>query len=83
MARKKETPKPLFEVKHEFYASLDHDALQEAVFLQQAVRMALRIEGAIKPQVAAVLQEKLDAFEAALLTREDWARGSRTRDWTA
>jgi hypothetical protein len=60
---KKEAPKPLFPLKHEFYAALDNYT-QQAGNLAQAVGMLLR-NGDLKGPVASVLQERLDAFEAS------------------
>lgn len=69
MARKKEQPKPLFAVKHDFYASLDHLA-QEAIMLLQAIDMALRSEQIPDP-AASILRERAASFRAALSRDEE------------
>lgn len=64
MAKTKEKPKPLFAVKHDFYASVDNVA-QESIMLIQAIEMALR-GGKIPEPVADILKERVAAFRASL-----------------
>lgn len=64
MTRKQEPTKPLFAVKHDFYASLDKLA-QESIMLIQAVEMALQ-HGKIPEASAGILRERITAFRAAL-----------------
>lgn len=60
---KKNPPKPLFPLKHDFMDALDNYT-QQAGNLAQAVGMLLRA-GDLKGPLADVLRERLDAFEAA------------------
>lgn len=60
---KKQPPKPLFPLKHEFVDALDNYT-QQASSLAQAVGMLLRA-GDLKGPVADVLCERLAAFDAA------------------
>lgn len=60
---KKEPPKPLFPLKHQFTDALDN-YIQQSTSLAQAVGMLLRA-GDLKGPVADVLKERLAAFEAA------------------
>jgi hypothetical protein len=64
MARSKEPPKPLFNLKHDFYASLDNVA-HEAIMLLQAIDMALK-HGAVSDTIAPTLKERSAAFRASL-----------------
>jgi hypothetical protein len=65
MAKRKQDVKPLFPVKHEFYASLDRFT-HEAGMLSDAVRQCLNLPDVIKNKAARdILQERLDAFAAA------------------
>lgn len=69
MARKKEPPKPLFGLKHDFYKSLDH-VLQRAIMLIQAVEQVISLEQ-IKPGPALdVLRERSANLRSALMTDE-------------
>lgn len=61
---KKEEPRPMFPVKHEFYASLDR-FIHEAGMLADSLRTVLRHADGIKPGIATLLQERLDAFDHA------------------
>ena len=63
MAKKSEPPKPIFPLKHEFYASLDH-FIHEAGMLADAVKQAMDL-GAVDKRVSPILAERLDAFEKA------------------
>jgi hypothetical protein len=69
MARTKEAPKPLFSVKHDFYASLDHH-LQQGVNLLQAVEMILDLSKSLEPPLAGQLRERAEAFRLSLLTED-------------
>ncbi len=65
MAKKKEQPKPIFPLKHEFYESLDH-LLQQAINLMQAVDQAIEL-GAIKAgPVADMLRDRSTAMRKAM-----------------
>jgi len=66
MARKKEEPKPLFSLKHDFYESLDA-VTQQGIMLIQAIEHALDL-GQVNERVAPIIRERLDAFRKALLT---------------
>lgn len=63
MAKTKEPPKPIFPLKHEFYASLDN-FIHQASMLSDAVRQAIDM-GAIKGAAAEILKERVSAFQAA------------------
>ncbi len=67
MARKKEPPKPLFGLKHDFYESLDH-VLQQAINLMQAVDTAVDLEQEKDGPAKNVLVERNNALRAALLS---------------
>lgn len=60
---KKDPIKPLFPLKHEFVESLDAYT-QAAGNLASAIGIVLR-GGDLKPAVAAIIKERLDAFDAA------------------
>lgn len=68
MARNKEPPKPLFALKHDFYASLDN-TLQQAIMLMQAVDQALRLKQ-VGEIATPILKERLDAFRRSLMSDE-------------
>lgn len=68
MATKKLLPKPLFSLKHDFYASLDH-ADQQGIMLIQAIETVLK-HGGDKIPAADMLKERCDAFRAALMSDE-------------
>lgn len=63
MAKRKEETKPLFPLKGEFYASLDHFA-NMAGMLSDAAQQAIDL-GAVTGPAAKILKERVDAFEAA------------------
>lgn len=63
MAKKQEPPKPLFPLKHDFYASLDNFAHQ-AGMLADMCRQLIQMN-AVDDRVKAPLQERLDSFHAA------------------
>lgn len=62
MARKKEELKPLFSLKHDFCASLDH-VLQEAIMLMQAVDQAVDLSG---DKMNTVIRDALTLRSAAM-----------------
>ncbi len=65
MAHKKEPPKPIFQLKHDFYVSLDH-LLHEIIMFVQATEQAIKL-GAVKDGPAKeILQERLDAVRQAM-----------------
>lgn len=59
----KDNPKPIFPLKHEFYASLDN-FIHQAGMLADAVDTCLST-GAISPRIADMIKERLDAFNKA------------------
>jgi hypothetical protein len=61
MPKKNETVKPLFPLKHEFYATLDKFA-QEAGMLADAVKTALDHDAVSNTAVCDILRKRLDAF---------------------
>jgi hypothetical protein len=61
---KKETPKPLFSLKRDFYASLDRVA-QDGIMLIQTVETILQ-HGKDKIPAADILEQRLAAFRSAL-----------------
>ena len=68
MARKKEEPKPLFSLKHDFYASLDN-ALQQASNLLQVVDQAVDLAGDKMPApIKEILMERSAALRKALMS---------------
>lgn len=70
MAKKPE-PKPLFQLKTDFYESLDNFANQ-AGMLADAVRTALGLPGVINNhELRRIFQERLDAFAKARFTQEE------------
>lgn len=70
MARKKEEPKPLFSLKHDFYDSLDH-VLQQAINLMQAVDQAIDLAGDKMPEpIRETLKERSAAMRKALMTED-------------
>ena len=71
MPKRKDEVKPLFPVKHEFYASLDRFA-HEAGMLADAVRQTLQMPDIITKEAAReILQQRLDAFSAARFGKEE------------
>ena len=65
MAKKHQPPKPMFPLKHEFYASLDVFT-HEAGMLADATKQILDLPDIITNKAARkLLQERLDAFAAA------------------
>ena len=69
MARKKETPKPMFGLKQEFYASLDH-TLQMGINLISAVECVVRADGEMNDAMLTELTEQCAKFRAALMADE-------------
>lgn len=70
MVRKKEPPKPLFTLKHDFVAALEN-VCSEAVMLLNALETVLRHDSSLKPGVRDLLAERCKALRAALLSGED------------
>ena len=68
MARKKEAPKPLFNLKHDFFASMEN-VCHEAIMLLQAVDMAVR-NGKLPTEIAEILKERSKAMRASLTSEE-------------
>lgn len=65
MAKKPEPTKPMFPLKHEFYASLDA-FIHQAGMLADSVHSALTMPGIIENEaLRKILQERLDAFAEA------------------
>jgi hypothetical protein len=70
MAKKKEPPKPLFAVKHDFVAALE-SVCNEAGMLLNALETVLKHDGNLKPGVRDLLAERCKALRAALYTADD------------
>ena len=64
MTKTKSKPKPLFDVKGDFYESLDN-FVQEAMNLNSVVKILLSI-GAVPGAGGDRLRERVEAFERAL-----------------
>ena len=69
MARKKDPPKPLFALRHDFVASLDN-VCSEAVMLLQAVDTVLRHDDKLASGVRDILSERSKAMRAALMSED-------------
>lgn len=67
MARKKDDPKPLFDLKHDFYESLDH-VLQQTVTLLQVVDQAIQLDQVKPGPVLDILKAKSAALRKALMS---------------
>ena len=63
MARQPKTVRPLFDVHHEFTASLER-FIHEAGMLADALGSALSLE-AVDPKLVAILQGRMEAFRKA------------------
>lgn len=61
---KPKTFKPLLATKHDFVDSLDN-VIQQAILLDQALRMLLD-RGGLKPEITALLQERMEAFKYSI-----------------
>lgn len=72
MAKKQDPAKPLFPLKHEFYASLDNFTHQ-AGMLADMCRQMIQLD-AVSEKIKPMLQERLDAFHAARFGGEDGSR---------
>jgi hypothetical protein len=64
MARKRETPAPLFSLKEPFKESLDNFCTQ-AIMLHSAIETALELEQ-INEKAAPIIKERLKAFFDAM-----------------
>lgn len=64
MARRKDTPKPLFAVKHDFVDSLDR-FIQEVVSLRLALDQALQLN-LVQAPAKDILEERLKALGTAM-----------------
>lgn len=69
MARKKETPKPMFSLRHDFVASLEN-LCSECIMLLQVVDTLVRQDDSLKPAVRGLLKERSEALRAALMTED-------------
>lgn len=69
MARKKETPKPMFDLRHDFVASLEN-LCQECIMMLQAVDGAIE-HGKLADPVKSILEERYKALRAALVNEEN------------
>ena len=70
MPRKKETPKPLFSVKHDFVDSMEA-FIQASMMLHNALKTVLDYGAPDKPlpeSVVAMLRERCEAWEKATLS---------------
>lgn len=70
MAARKEKPKPLFDIKADFYSSLDN-ASQQALNLMQAVDQAIQLGAVKQGPVADLLTTRANAMRAALMGDDD------------
>lgn len=68
MARKKEPPKPMFALKHDFVDALDN-VCHEAIMLMQAVDMVIR-HGEVPESIKQILVERTKAMRSALSADE-------------
>jgi hypothetical protein len=68
MARKKDPPKPLFGLKHDFFASVENVG-HEAIMLLQAVDMAIK-NGGLDPAISGILKERSASMRAALMSED-------------
>jgi hypothetical protein len=68
MKRKKDT-KPLFSLKADFVASLEHFC-QQAIMLEQQVRQAVAL-GAVDERVKDLIVARLNAFRAAMVSDDE------------
>lgn len=69
MARRKEPPKPMSSLRHDFVASLEN-VCNEAMMLLQAVDTVLQHDTNLKPGVRDILKERSAAMRAALLSEQ-------------
>lgn len=67
MARK-EPPKPMFDLRHDFVASLEN-LCQQSLMMLQAVEAVVK-DDKLNPAVRSVLQERVAALRAALTMEE-------------
>jgi hypothetical protein len=73
MARKKETPPPLFSVRHEFVAALENTC-QQAIMLLQAVELVIKNDVPdikLPDAVRGILVERAKAMRAALMSEDE------------
>lgn len=68
MARKKEAPKPYFQIRSEFHDSQEN-MVGKLIILMQAVDTALSLNQVL-PAAAPMLREKLDDMRAAVMSQE-------------
>ena len=66
---KKQPPKPIFPLKHDFYQSLDH-LLQQAIMLHQAVDQAIDLGTIKEGPVRELLKQRSLAMRAAMSSDE-------------
>lgn len=64
MSKRKEPPKPIFPLKHDFYASLDH-LLQEVMMLHQTCSQLIEL-GKVEGASAEILRERVEAVRKAM-----------------
>lgn len=69
MAKKQEPLKPMFPLKHEFYASLDN-FLHQSGMLADLCHQMIRLD-AVDEKLKPMLQERLDALHTARFGDED------------
>jgi hypothetical protein len=70
VSKQKKPPKPIFPLKHEFYASLDH-FIEQAGMLADAMRTAIDHGAITNEGVKELLQQRLDAFGLARFGDEE------------
>jgi tRNA A37 threonylcarbamoyladenosine synthetase subunit TsaC/SUA5/YrdC len=69
MARKKDPPKPLFAVKHDFVESLDA-FVQATMTLHQIVSTVIDLDQVKSEPILAKLREANDRLSEAMLTKD-------------
>jgi hypothetical protein len=67
MARKKESPKPLFDLRHPFIASLEN-VCNEAVLMLGAVETLLKHDDNLQDGVRDILRARVAALRASLMS---------------
>lgn len=68
MARKKNLPKPLFDLRFDFVESLEN-VCQQAIMLLQAVD-TVKQHGNLPEAINAILEERADALRNALMSND-------------
>jgi hypothetical protein len=69
MPRKKEPPKPMFDLRHDFVASLEN-VCQKALMLLQSVETVIE-HGNLTPGIKGILVERCQEMRDALISKEN------------